>query len=62
MKEILIIEDNLEVRENLEEILELSGYDVITAEDGKVGVKKANLFLLPASAQCKLHMNTKKER
>ena len=41
MKKILVIEDNGEVRENLEEILELSGYDVLTAEDGKVGVEKA---------------------
>jgi CheY-like chemotaxis protein len=38
MKKILVIEDNAEVRENLEEILELSGYEVLTAEDGKVGV------------------------
>lgn len=41
MKKILVIEDNSEVRENLEEILELSGYEVILAEDGKVGVEKA---------------------
>lgn len=41
MKKILIIEDNLEVRENLEEILELSGYEAISAENGKVGVTKA---------------------
>lgn len=41
MKKILVIEDNLEVRENLEEILELSGYEVELAEDGKVGVEKA---------------------
>lgn len=40
-KKILVIEDNAEVRENLEEILELSGYDVLLAEDGKVGVEKA---------------------
>lgn len=38
MKKILVIEDNAEVRENLEEILELSGYEVLTAEDGTVGV------------------------
>ena len=37
-KKILVIEDNLEVRENLEEILELSGYEVMMAEDGTVGV------------------------
>jgi CRP/FNR family transcriptional regulator, polysaccharide utilization system transcription regulator len=41
MKKILVVEDNAEVRENLEEILELSGYEVATAEDGKVGVEKA---------------------
>jgi len=40
-KTILVIEDNEEVRENLEEILELYGYTVILAEDGKVGVDKA---------------------
>ena len=41
MKKILVIEDNLEVRENIAEILELSGYKPIVAENGKVGVKKA---------------------
>ncbi len=41
MKKILVIEDNQEVRENLEEILELSGYEVFLAEDGKVGVEAA---------------------
>lgn len=41
MKKILVIEDNTEVRENLEEILELYGYEVTTAEDGKIGVEKA---------------------
>lgn len=41
MKKVLVIEDNLEVRENLAEILELSGYEVFTAENGKVGVQQA---------------------
>ncbi len=41
MKKILVIEDTFEVRDNLEEILELSGYEVYTAENGKIGVKKA---------------------
>lgn len=40
-KKILVIEDNTEVRENLEEILELYGYEVESAEDGKIGVDKA---------------------
>ena len=42
MKKILVIEDNPDVRENLAEILELSGYKVSTAQDGKVGVSIAN--------------------
>ncbi len=41
MKRILLIEDNFEVRENTEEILELAGYEIVTAENGKIGVKKA---------------------
>ena len=41
MKKILIIEDNLEVRENTAEIIELSNYEVITAENGKIGVQLA---------------------
>jgi CRP-like cAMP-binding protein len=40
-QKILVIEDNLEVRENLEEILVLSGYEVHLAEDGTVGVDAA---------------------
>lgn len=38
---ILLIEDNPDVRENTEELLELAGYDVITAENGKIGIKEA---------------------
>ena len=41
MNTILLIEDNLEVRENTAEILELANYRVVTAENGKVGVEKA---------------------
>lgn len=40
-KKILVIEDNEEVRENLEEILELQGYEVEGAPNGKTGVEKA---------------------
>ena len=45
MKKILIIEDNTDVRENLQEILGLSGYKAVVAENGKVGVEKAQSFL-----------------
>ena len=40
MKRILIIEDNHDVRENLAEILNLSGYATEEAENGKIGVQK----------------------
>lgn len=38
MKTILLIEDNHKVRENIGEILELAGYYVLNAENGKVGL------------------------
>ncbi|MGA0557857.1 response regulator [Larkinella sp. VNQ87] len=41
MKTILLIEDNNDIRENTAEILELAQYQVLTAENGKVGVEKA---------------------
>ncbi len=44
-KKILIIEDNLDIREGTEEILELAGYDVLAAENGKAGVELAQAHL-----------------
>ncbi len=41
MKTILLIEDNKDVRENTSEILELSNYKVLSAENGKIGVELA---------------------
>jgi CRP-like cAMP-binding protein/CheY-like chemotaxis protein len=41
MKKILLIEDNLDVRENTEEILLLANYKVVTAANGKIGVELA---------------------
>jgi len=41
MKTVLLIEDNPDVRENTFEILELAGYKVATAPNGKVGVELA---------------------
>lgn len=55
MKKILIIEDNLEVRENTAEMLELSSYKVLTAENGKVGVELA-LKELPDLIVCDIMM------
>lgn len=41
MNKILVIEDNTEVRENTAEIIELANYEVLTAENGKIGVEIA---------------------
>lgn len=38
---ILLIEDNIEIRENTSEILSLANYEVIAAENGKIGVELA---------------------
>lgn len=38
---ILIIEDNMDIRENIAELLELSGYATMEAGDGKEGAKMA---------------------
>ena len=41
MKRILLIEDDKALRENTEELLELAGYTVITAPNGKKGITAA---------------------
>ncbi|GAA4466445.1 response regulator [Nemorincola caseinilytica] len=41
MKKILVIEDNEAIRENVAEILELSGYSVLQAPNGKAGIEVA---------------------
>ncbi|NBC24088.1 MAG: response regulator, partial [Bacteroidetes bacterium] len=45
MKKILVIEDQKEVRENISEILELTGYEVQSAENGKQGFEAAVQWL-----------------
>lgn len=41
MKTVLFIEDNAEIRENMGEILALANYNVLTAENGKIGAAMA---------------------
>lgn len=41
MKTLLVIDDNNDIRENTAEILSLSGYQVLTAENGKKGIEMA---------------------
>ena len=45
MKTILLIEDNTPILENLTEFLEMEGYKIITANNGKKGIElaKANI-------------------
>lgn len=55
MHQILIIEDDIALRENTAELLELSGYTVFTAPNGKIGVQKA-LEILPNIIVCDIMM------
>lgn len=55
MKKILIIEDDLIMRENMAELLELVGYKVDVSKNGKSGVKKAKKFL-PDLIVCDIRM------
>jgi CRP-like cAMP-binding protein/CheY-like chemotaxis protein len=45
MKKILVIEDDRIMRENMAELLELTGYEVEVAENGKEGVETARKVL-----------------
>ena len=45
MKKLLLIEDDVTVRENTAELLELSNFNVITASNGKLGIEKAQQHL-----------------
>lgn len=42
MKKILIIEDNHDIRENISELLELSGYETLQAHNGLKGIESAH--------------------
>ncbi len=54
-KAVLVIEDQEDVRDNIAELLELSNYNVISAPNGKDGVKKA-LELPPDLILCDIMM------
>lgn len=55
MKTILLIEDNLEIRENTCEILGLEGYNVIAAANGVIGLELAKEHL-PDMILCDIFM------
>jgi CRP-like cAMP-binding protein len=54
-KKVLIIEDSLDIRENIVEILQLAGYTVFDAENGKIGVELA-LKNIPDIILCDIMM------
>jgi CheY-like chemotaxis protein len=41
MKKILVIEDEVFIRDNLMELLEIEGFEAVGADNGSVGVQKA---------------------
>ncbi|GGK28019.1 transcriptional regulator [Yeosuana aromativorans] len=45
MKKVLLIEDDIVLRENTAELLELSGYHVETASNGRAGVEVAKKYM-----------------
>ena len=44
MKKILVIEDDETMRRNISELIELSGYEVESAKNGKIGLEKTSSF------------------
>ena len=55
MKRILLIEDNHSLREEIVNVLELEGFDVVTAENGRVGLERLQEGL-PDVVLCDLMM------
>lgn len=55
MKTILLIEDRLEVLENLTEYLELKGFEILVANNGKAGIEIA-IKLIPDLIICDVLM------
>jgi DNA-binding response OmpR family regulator len=55
MKRILLIEDNHSLREEIINVLELEGFDVVTAENGRVGLERIQEGL-PDLVLCDLMM------
>jgi len=54
-RKVLIIEDNTDIRENIVEILELEGYQIYAADNGKSGIEMA-LFHKPDIILCDIMM------
>ena len=44
VKTILLIEDRIEILDNLKEFLELEGYNILSADNGQLGIDLAQQF------------------
>jgi len=55
MRTVLLIEDDVALRENTAELLEFENYNVITAANGKLGIKKAEEHI-PCIIVCDIMM------
>lgn len=55
MKTILLIEDDTALRENTAELLELAGFQVFTAPNGRIGIEKA-IQIIPNLIVCDIMM------
>ena len=56
MKTVLVIEDNTHIRENTSEMLEMEGYKVMVADNGKKGIELAAEHV-PDVILCDILMN-----
>jgi DNA-binding response OmpR family regulator len=60
MPELLLIEDDTELREVIREAVEMAGYEVTVARDGEEGLALLNDGFVPAAIMCDIvlpHMN-----
>jgi two-component system chemotaxis response regulator CheY len=55
MAKILIIDDEIKLRETIRELLSFTGYDVIEAQNGEEGLQKVKEFL-PDLIMCDIMM------
>lgn len=55
MKKVLIIEDEDDIRELIDQVLSLEGYNVAGAENGMIGIEKAKA-ILPDIILCDINM------
>lgn len=55
MKKVLLIEDDIALRENTAELMELAGFDVLSAPNGKIGIDLAKEHL-PNIVVCDIMM------